>query len=141
MYRTTFGIELRLHLGNELIESRLSRYGEAPLLLIAEQAKQNLLKDGWTELPLNATPSSRDPHEAGRILLPGHDDVARHVDERVVSTSRINCCVRLSSESGRKSISPRKLLYVSQKIDQRSGSRLGLLWMSAGRTFAHDEAA
>jgi hypothetical protein len=39
MYRTTFGIELRLHLGDELIESRLSRYGEAPLLLIAEQAK------------------------------------------------------------------------------------------------------
>jgi hypothetical protein len=61
LYRTTFGIELRPHLGNELIESRLSRYGEAPLLLIAEQAKQNLLKDGWTELPLNATPSLHDP--------------------------------------------------------------------------------
>jgi hypothetical protein len=53
---------LRLHLGDELIESRLSRYGEAPLLLIAEQAKQNLLKEGWTELPLNATPSSRGAH-------------------------------------------------------------------------------
>ena len=62
LYRTTFGIELRLHLGDELIESRLSRYGEEPLLLIAEQAKQNLLKDGWTELPLNATPSSHDTH-------------------------------------------------------------------------------
>jgi hypothetical protein len=61
LYRTTFGIELRPHLGNELIESRLSRYGEAPLLLIAERAKQNLLKDGWTELPLNATPSLHDP--------------------------------------------------------------------------------
>jgi len=40
LYRTMFGIELRLHLGNELIESRLSRYGEAPLLLIAEQANR-----------------------------------------------------------------------------------------------------
>ena len=55
LYRTIFGIELRLHLGDELIESRLNRYGEAPLLLIAEQAKQNLLKDGWTELPLNGS--------------------------------------------------------------------------------------
>ena len=62
LYRTTFGIELRLHLGNDLVESRLSRYGEEPLLLIAEQAKQNLLKDGWTELPLNATPPSHDTH-------------------------------------------------------------------------------
>jgi hypothetical protein len=31
LYRTTFGIELRLHLGDELVESRLSRYGAAPL--------------------------------------------------------------------------------------------------------------
>jgi hypothetical protein len=31
LYRTTFGIELRFHLGDDLIESRLSRYGEAPL--------------------------------------------------------------------------------------------------------------
>ena len=43
LYRTAFGIELRLHLDDELTESRLSRYGEAPLLLITEQAKQNLL--------------------------------------------------------------------------------------------------
>jgi hypothetical protein len=61
LYRTTFEIELRLHLGDELIESRLSRYGEAPCL-IAEQAKQNLLNEGWTELPLNTTPSSHDTH-------------------------------------------------------------------------------
>ena len=60
--RMTFGMELRLHLGDELVESRLSRYGEAPLLLIAEQAKQDLLKDGWTELPLNATSSSHDTY-------------------------------------------------------------------------------
>ena len=32
------------------------------LLLIAEQAKQNLLKDGWKELPLNATRPSRETH-------------------------------------------------------------------------------
>jgi hypothetical protein len=50
LYRTTF-----------LVESRLSRYGEAPLLLIAEEAKQDLLKHGWTELPLNAT-RSRETH-------------------------------------------------------------------------------
>ena len=31
-------------------------------MLIAEQAKQNLLKVGWTELPLNATPASHDRH-------------------------------------------------------------------------------
>jgi len=62
LYRTTFGTELRLHLGDELVESRLSRYGEAPLLFIAEQAKHNLLRDGWTELPLNATPSSHDTY-------------------------------------------------------------------------------
>src|SRR5262249_44619591 len=62
LYQTTFGIELRIHQNNELIESRLSQYGEEPLLLIAEQAKQNLLKLGWTELPLNAAPASTDPH-------------------------------------------------------------------------------
>jgi hypothetical protein len=50
------------HQGNELVESRLSRYGEAPLLLIAEQAKQNLLKVGWTELPLNTTSASHETH-------------------------------------------------------------------------------
>src|SRR5215510_4371858 len=58
LYQTTFGIELRIHQNNELIESRLSRHGEEPLLLIAEQAKQNLLKLGWTELPLNTTLAS-----------------------------------------------------------------------------------
>ena len=61
LYRTTFGIELRLHLGDEQVESRLSRYRETPLLLIAEEAKQDLLNQGWTELPLNAT-ASRETH-------------------------------------------------------------------------------
>jgi hypothetical protein len=65
LYRNDFGIELRLHLGNELIESRLSRYGEAPLLLIAEEAKQDLLKRGWTELPL-----TRHLHRARRTDTP-----------------------------------------------------------------------
>ena len=32
LYQTTFGVELRIHQGNELIESRLSTYGEEPLL-------------------------------------------------------------------------------------------------------------
>jgi len=46
LYRNDYGIELRIDLGNELIESRLSRFGEAPLVLIAEEAKQNLLTLG-----------------------------------------------------------------------------------------------
>jgi hypothetical protein len=46
LYRNDFGIELRIRFGNELLESRLSRYGEAPLILIAEEAKQELLKQG-----------------------------------------------------------------------------------------------
>jgi hypothetical protein len=62
LYRNDFGIELRIHFGNELLESRLSRYGEAPLILIAEEAKQELLKQGWAELPLNAPRSPQDPH-------------------------------------------------------------------------------
>ena len=58
IWRNDFGVE---H-GGELIESRLSRNGEAPLLLVAEQARQNLLREGWNEVPLNATPSSHDEH-------------------------------------------------------------------------------
>ena len=38
IYRNDFGLELRVELAGELIESRLSRFGEGPLLLIAEQA-------------------------------------------------------------------------------------------------------
>jgi hypothetical protein len=34
-----------------LIESRLSRVGEEPLLLIADQLKANLIEQGWTETP------------------------------------------------------------------------------------------
>jgi hypothetical protein len=54
IYRTTFGVEPRVEHGGELIESRLSRYGEAPLLLIADEVKANLIEQGWTEA-LNAT--------------------------------------------------------------------------------------
>jgi hypothetical protein len=45
---------LRVEHEGELIESRLSRVGEAPLLLIAEQLRANLIAQGWTEPP-NAT--------------------------------------------------------------------------------------
>jgi hypothetical protein len=38
-----FGLELREEHGGELIESRLSRFGEEPLLLIADQIKSNLI--------------------------------------------------------------------------------------------------
>src|SRR5262245_28350647 len=40
IYRTTFGLELRVEHGGELIESRLSRYGIEPLLLIADQIER-----------------------------------------------------------------------------------------------------
>jgi hypothetical protein len=49
--RNDFGRELRVEHGGGLIESRLSRYGEAPLLLIADQLKANLLEQGWFEPP------------------------------------------------------------------------------------------
>ena len=51
IYRNVFGLELRIELAGELIESRLSRGGEEPLILIAEQAKAELLEQGWLEQP------------------------------------------------------------------------------------------
>jgi hypothetical protein len=39
-------LELRVEHGGELIQSRLSRFGEAPLLLIADQLKANLIEQG-----------------------------------------------------------------------------------------------
>jgi len=47
LYQTTLGIELRIHQNNELVESRLSRYGIEPLLLIADQIRTNLIAQGW----------------------------------------------------------------------------------------------
>jgi hypothetical protein len=47
-------LELRVLHGDELVESRLSRVGEAPLLLIADQVKANLIEKGWRQTP-NAT--------------------------------------------------------------------------------------
>src|SRR5262245_58211532 len=49
-----FGLELRVLHGDELIESRLSRYGIEPLLLIADQIKANLIAQGWFD-PQTAT--------------------------------------------------------------------------------------
>jgi hypothetical protein len=43
-----FGLELRVLHGDELIESRLSRLGEAPLLLIADKVKAKLIAQGWS---------------------------------------------------------------------------------------------
>ncbi|HEV2670620.1 MAG TPA: hypothetical protein VGU74_05975 [Gemmatimonadales bacterium] len=54
IWRNDFGLELRVELAGELIESRLSRVGEAPLVLIADQLKANLIEQGWFETP-NAT--------------------------------------------------------------------------------------
>ena len=54
IWRNDFGLELRVLHGEELIESRLSRVGEAPLLLIADQVKANLIEQGWVETS-NAT--------------------------------------------------------------------------------------
>jgi hypothetical protein len=49
--RTTFGHELRVLHDGQLIESRLSRYGEAPLLPIADQLRANLIEQGWRHMP------------------------------------------------------------------------------------------
>ena len=51
IWRNDFGLELRVLHGDELVESRLSRVGEAPLLLIAEEVKAEVIKQGWFELP------------------------------------------------------------------------------------------
>ena len=49
IWQNDFGLELRVEHGGELVESRLSRVGEAPLLLIAEELKANLMEQGWFE--------------------------------------------------------------------------------------------
>jgi hypothetical protein len=54
IWRDDFGLELRVLHGGELIESRLSRHGIAPLLLIAEQIRSNLIAQGWYD-PTNTT--------------------------------------------------------------------------------------
>jgi len=50
IWRKDFGHELRVEHGGELIESRLSRFGEELLLLIAliaDQSKPICLAQGW----------------------------------------------------------------------------------------------
>jgi hypothetical protein len=56
IWRNDFGLELRVLHGDELVESRLSRFGETPLPLISDELKANLIEQGWTETP-NATGS------------------------------------------------------------------------------------
>ena len=51
IYRNDFGLELRVEHRGELVESRLSRVGEAPLLLIADEVKANLIEQGWFKPP------------------------------------------------------------------------------------------
>jgi len=51
IWRNDFGLELRVDHGGELVESRLSRFGEEPLLLIAEQLKADLVAHEWSEGP------------------------------------------------------------------------------------------
>jgi hypothetical protein len=51
IWRNDFGLELRVDLAGELIESRLSRLGETPLLLIADEVKSTLIAQGWSEQP------------------------------------------------------------------------------------------
>jgi hypothetical protein len=38
-------------LKSRALESRLSRYGMEPLLLIADELKANLIAEGWFQLP------------------------------------------------------------------------------------------
>src|SRR5262245_9725504 len=47
IWRNDFGVEPRVEHRGELIESRLSRFGEAPLLRIAAQIRSNLIAQGW----------------------------------------------------------------------------------------------
>jgi hypothetical protein len=48
IWRNDFGLELRVSsTGRRTVESRLSRYGEAPLLLIADDVKASLIAQGW----------------------------------------------------------------------------------------------
>lgn len=54
IWRNDFGLGLRVEHGDELVESRLSRFGEAPLLLIAEQLRADLIAQGWFD-PANTT--------------------------------------------------------------------------------------
>ena len=61
IWRNDFGLELRVLHGDELVESRLSRVGEAPLLLIAEEVKERLMAQGWTEAP-NGHESGEDDY-------------------------------------------------------------------------------
>ena len=56
IWRNDFGLELRIDHGGELMESRLSRFGEELLLLVADQLKTELLGQGWSERP----PHDRD---------------------------------------------------------------------------------
>ena len=49
IWRNDFGLELRVEHGGEFVESRLSRVGEAPLLLVADELKANLIEQGWFE--------------------------------------------------------------------------------------------
>jgi hypothetical protein len=54
IFRNDFGLELHVEHRGESIESRLSRYGIEPLLLIADQIRTNLIAQGWLE-PTNTT--------------------------------------------------------------------------------------
>jgi hypothetical protein len=54
IWRNDFGLELRVEHGGELIESRLSRIGEAPLLLVADELKANLIEQGSCKSPQRA---------------------------------------------------------------------------------------
>jgi hypothetical protein len=51
LHRTHFRNDFGVEHGGELIESRLSGFGEAPLRLIADELKANLIAQGWTEAP------------------------------------------------------------------------------------------
>jgi hypothetical protein len=54
IWRNDFGLELGVEHGDELIESHLSRIGEAPLLLVADELKANLIEQGWCKSPQRA---------------------------------------------------------------------------------------
>jgi len=54
IWRNDFGLELRVEHGGELIESRLSRFGESAAAPHRPPTEANLMEDGWFEVQ-NAT--------------------------------------------------------------------------------------
>jgi len=88
MFRNEFGLELRIELAGELIESRFSRVGEEPLILIAAQAKAELRsKDG------SSRPTRRNRNDTRVALcLRRHFSLNSHAHAAALRTGKLIVC-------------------------------------------------